>query len=345
VETGRQLMKEGKLKKAHRIFLQALSRLPEPQLRARLKHGNWGMEIVVNRFGKETRPLNSNEDLGLEARLALADCCLQCGRPEEGIQHLEQAAEVCPEKPEIFRQLGKAYESGGRNNLAMSSLRRALRLAPECPEYYLDLAGCFLRFGYTKEALRWLRQATRKFPQNSTVREMLADLYLREGDFKRVLEQAEALLKLNPRNPHAYDLMALYFFQKGDTEGAMASLRKQILLDPLDTFSRLKLALLLQQKGQLGQAMEEFQNIASLASEQELHHAAQEAIAGLDQSQMEQILMRAAEDKYFRSRLRRDAAATLNKHGYRLTEAALEFLQQLELESESGREDASITYH
>jgi len=378
-EAGWRLMREGKPEKARQVFRQVLARLPGERPRARLRYRRGGSEIVVSRVGQDSQPLSPSESLGLDARLALANCCLECGLVEESIHHLERAVEVCPDRAEAYCELGLAYEKGGREGLAVSALRRALRLDPGLPrayyslaqhyvkrerlqeakkalrkalrlsperqEYYLGLAGCYVQQGRLEEALRWLRRAAKKFPGNAAVREMLAELYQRAGDYSGLMEQAQALVRLNPRNPHGYDLLAVAHFQRGDLEGAIESMSRLVSLDPLDALSRLKLGLLLQQNGELGRAMEEYQQVIALAPQRELVRAALEAMENLDHYQMQQILLRAAEDRAFRARLERDVEGTLVSHGYRLTEFAQEILRRLEFGSEPPSEQWEITYH
>jgi len=378
-EDGWRLMREGKPEKAREIFLQVLKHLPGERPRARLRYRRGESQIVVSRLKHPAEPLSPSESLGVEARLALANCCLECGLVEESIQHLERAVEVCPDRAEAYCDLGRAYQKVGREGLALSALRRALRLdpgltkvhhslaqhfvklerldeaqkalrkalrlSPERHEYYLGLAACCVQKGRPGEAIRWLRRAEQRFPEVFAVREALAELYQRVGDYSGLLEEAEALLRLSPRNPYPHDLLSTARFQCGDLEGAIAALAGLIRLDPLDPLPRLKLALLLQQKGELGRAMEEYQWVLQMAPEGEYTQAAIEAVESLDNYQVQQILLRAAEDDRFRANLEKDAEATLFAHGYRLTEFALEALRHLEFGPEPSPEEWEVKYH
>jgi tetratricopeptide (TPR) repeat protein len=376
-ETGLKLMEEGKLEKAREVFQQLLSCLPTGRRRARLSHRR-GSQLVINRL-EEIAPLNLSEDLNLKARLALANCCLEVGLIEESIHHLERGVELSPDQAEVYCELGLAYERSGREQLALSAWRRALRLNPELPKayyglaqhymkrsqlqaaqrtlnkalrlnpeqqkYYLELASCYSQQGRLDRASYWLQQAAEKFPNNFSIREMLAETYLRLGDYPNLLAQARIFSRLNPRNPYAFELLAMARLHCGDVSGAVESLRRILYLDPLDAVSRLKLALLLQQQGRLGQAMEEYQTIVSLAPPVELSQAALDSIESLDQCQMQQILLRVAEDRGFRLRLRQDVTNTLSEYGYQLSEATLELIQQLEWDQASLADEETIVYH
>ncbi|NIM06180.1 MAG: tetratricopeptide repeat protein [Armatimonadetes bacterium] len=376
---GRRLMREGKMDKAREVFLQVLEHLPGERTRARLGYRCGESQIVIRRLKEYPDSLSPNEDLSVEARLALANCCLKCGLVEESIKHLERAVEVCPDRAEAYCELGLAYQKVGRKGLATSALRRALRLNPRLPrahqglaqhlvklerpqeaqkafrkalrfnpqrhEYYLGLAGCYLQQGQVSEAVKWLQKAVRKFPDTTVVREALADLYQRMGDYCGLLEEAKELIRLNPRNPYPYELLSMACFQGGDLEGAIDSLSRLIYLDPMDPLPRLKLALLLQQKGELSRAMEEYQRIIHISPQGDHAEAAMQAMESLDDFQMEQIIQRAAEDDRFRACLERDPETTLLSRGYRLTEFAMEVLRRLDFGSKPPPEQWEITYH
>ncbi len=376
-EDGWRLMKEGKPEKAREVFHQLLARLPGERPRARLYYRQGKSQIVVSRLGR-AEPLSANENLGLEARLALANCCLECGLVEESIFHLERAVEVSPDRADAYCELGRAYEKGGLENLAASALRRALKLDPALPqayhslaqfyvkkerlqeakralrkalelspeqhEYYLGLAACHMQQKNPGEALLLLHRAADKFPRAALIRETLAELYQRLGDYRGLMLQAQALVDLNPRNPQGYDLLAMARFQSGDLEGAVKSMERVVSLDPVDAFSRLKLAILVQQKGDIAGAMEQYLQVYSLASQGEIAQAALDAIEGLDHYQVQQILLRAAEDKDFRAAMEDDVDATILARGYRLSEWALEALRRVPLDAEIG-DEPPITYH
>jgi tetratricopeptide (TPR) repeat protein len=376
-ETGRKLLQEGKPEKAREVFQQVLACLPGERQRARVFRRR-DSHLVINRLN-QAEPLNESEHLSLQARLALANCCLECGLLEESIRHLERGIELCPDRAETYWELGLAYEKSGREQLAISALRRALRLNPELPKayhslaqnylkrsqlqeaqrtlskalrlnpeepnYYLELAACYSQQGRLDKALLWLKKAVQKFPNRAVVREMLAELYLRMGDYANLLPQARFLTRLTPRNPYGFELVAMAKLHCGDIVGAIDSLRRIVSLDPLDSISRLKLALLLQQQGRLGQAMGEYQMIVSLAPQAELSQAALDSMESLDQCQMQQILLRVAEDRGFRIRLQQDTLTALSDYGYLLSDATLELIQQLEWENAAAPEEEAITYH
>lgn len=378
-EDGWRLMREGKPEKAREVFRQVLEHLPGGRPRARLSYRRKESQIVISRLKHIPEPLSPTETLGLEARLALANCCLECGLVEESIQHLERVVEVCPDRAEAYCDLGEAYQKLGREGLALSALRRALRIDPALPkahqilaqhfvklerlgeaqkalrkalrlnperqDYYVGLAACYVQQGRLAEAWRWLHRAVDKFPEAEEVREALADLCQRLGDYTGLLVHAEALAELNPRNPYAHDLLAMAHFQHGDLDRAMQSLGRLVSLDPLDPVSRLKLALLLQQKGALGRAMEEYERVLFAAPEGEYAQAALEAMETLDYYQMQQILLRASEDKRFRDRLENDLEGTLTTHCYRLTDFAMEALRRWDFDLGPEVDAQPITYH
>jgi tetratricopeptide (TPR) repeat protein len=152
------------------------------------------------------------------------------------------------------------------------------------------------------------------------------------------------MLRLRPRHPQAYDLVASACFQMGRLDEAIQAVDRLIHLDPRAAEHRYKMGLLHQHRGDVPAAMAAYTLALEMDPEGEVGRCAWEAIEDLDQAQVEQILIRAAEDAVFRTKLCRDLADAVRGYGYRLSDAALEALAHIDFDSSPG-DDAPPRVH
>mgnify|MGYP006299690483 CR=1 FL=1 len=70
-----------------------------------------------------------------KARLRLARCLVESGRPIEKVnEHVQKAVELLPDEPEAHYVRGLAYHKGGMDKAAIPALERAVKLKPNYTE-------------------------------------------------------------------------------------------------------------------------------------------------------------------------------------------------------------------
>ena len=225
------------------------------------------------------------------------------------------------------------HEQEGRLENAVEEWQRAVEARSDDVGAHLGLASALKRLGRFSEASRWLQRATALHPHSPGLREALSETYQEQGLYAEAAGEAEALLRLQPRSPYAHDLLAAAYYHQGKLAEAMRTLARLIRLEPTEPYHHFKLGVVLQQQGELGRAMWEYQRTLDLAPAATLAQIAWEAIQALDSFQIQQVMLRAVEDRLFRHKLSRDPVATLGEYGYHLSEAALESLRWLDWEA------------
>ncbi len=138
-----------------------------------------------------------------------------------------------------------------------------------------------------------------------------------------------SLLRLAPRHHGAREILATALLHTDDLGSAETVLRELLLLSPRDPLHRMKLATLLQMQGKSGQALREFQRVAESYPEAPFAGETVEAIELLDNLQVQQLLMRAAEQPIFQQQMQNALDQTLAENGFQLTDEGRESLRHM----------------
>ena len=91
----------------------------------------------------------------------------------------------------------------------------------------------------------------------------------------------------------------------------------------------MRLASLLQAEGKNGEAVREFERVLAMAPNSMFGTDAEAAIEALDRAQIQQILLRAGEQRIFGLYLERDMDTTLDENAFYLSENGRETLRQM----------------
>ncbi len=218
------------------------------------------------------------------------------GRMDEAIICQAELTDLRPNDPTAFFRLGLMYREVRRVEPALSALRRATDLNPE----YRD------------------------------PREALIATLLDSGRYQEIVDEGKLLVKLAPRSLFARDVLSLAYMQLGQTDKALRVVGELIWLDPSNPDHYLKRAMLLQQQGNVKSAVGEYTRVLEMAPEgSDAISVAAEALEGMDDRQLQQILLLASDDQLFQWKTMHDPAGAVMERGYHLTPdgiAKLEFL-------------------
>ena len=229
---------------------------------------------------------------------ALATIAALGERWNEAAEKLEQAAELEPENVELWIQAARWHRAADDSSRAQSTLQRAIACNTEI------------------ENLILLRLA-------------LAELLFEAQDWLACTAVCREVLAVRPNQHFALEMMATSLLHSDQTSVAMDFLRRLLVVSPRDPLHRLRFATLLQVQGQTGEAMQEWERIVALYPDSPFAEEAEEAIEMLDKTQIQHILLRAAEQSAFGWRLQRDLDAVLAEHEIYLSESGRETLRQI----------------
>jgi tetratricopeptide (TPR) repeat protein len=105
-------------------------------------------------------------------------------RFEEAINLYEDADQVFPENPEVYRQLGRVQNQAGQLDAAAESFQKAIKIEPDKHIWiYFALGQLLSKQGRFEEAINLYQDADRIFPENPEVYRQLG----------RVQQQADQL--------------------------------------------------------------------------------------------------------------------------------------------------------
>ncbi|MDF2439741.1 MAG: Tetratricopeptide repeat [Abditibacteriota bacterium] len=239
---------------------------------------------------------------------ALAQVAAEGTRWKEAAHALENAAQLAPHDVELWIQIARWQRAGDEREAAQSTLKRAIACNSDA------------------ESLILLRLA-------------LAELLFEAQDWSACILVCRDVLAVRPDQHFALEMLATSLLHSDQTEVAMDVLRRLLQVSPRDPLHRLRYATLLQVQGQTGQALQEWERIVALYPDSPFSEEAEDAIEMLDRTQIQHILLRAAEQSSFGWQLQRDLDGVLSEHEIYLSEAGRETLRQIVWDGRA--EDAS----
>ena len=183
-----------------------------------------------------------------------------------------------------------------------------------------------------KQAESILQGGLRIAPDNRDLLESIAEVALEMGQPWKAIEYAQRLLRLCDKSLAARDVLGVAYLQLGRVNEALRMADQMVTISPMDPGHHFKKAVLFQQQGMLREALHEFLRVADLTPDTEMGDEARQAVEAMDSQQMRQIILLAAEDSVFRTKLRRDPLDASLERGFFLSEAGSCALQSLDLD-------------
>ena len=209
LDHGRQLIDEGDFAAAREDLEAALIVFSEPTLRA---HAIFSLGIVDMRVGDaDSARLRFEEVLALP--LAPGGSRLRAGAHsnlgtilfrKELYSAAEQAwleaAEIDPEAPVAWRNLGLARAEQGNESEAIAALRTAYGLQPEDPEAVRLLARSLVRIGSPQEAISILKSGLKRYPSNARLMLALGAALRAAAESDEAIAAFEEVVRLDQSN-------------------------------------------------------------------------------------------------------------------------------------------------
>jgi len=169
----------------------------------------------------------------------------QQGKVKEAIMAYKNAIAEAPNNPEIYINLGAAYQSIKNYDLAIQQYRKAISLDPKSSLAYFYLGTTLHAKNNISEAIANYNKALELDPDNSQIKDSLkaaqdarVQSLLSEGlnaysrkaldEAKSTIEQA---LRLDPKNAVGYYYLGLIMEDKGSTNLAITNYQKAIQYD------------------------------------------------------------------------------------------------------------------
>lgn len=240
------------------------------------------------------------------------------------------AAVSSPVEIRRLRRKAKDLAGAGRVAEALDYQRALAELTPNDFETLMQLGFMHRAVCEIDDAVCAFRRASGVSPHTPDPHEALAELYLDASRYDEAIAESKALLRLTPHSLSARDVLSTAYFQKGLLGKALDTMTEVVRLAPCDPLGHYKRGILCQHRGDWKSALEEFTCAADMAREGSVEHTeAEAAIEALDQHQIRQVLLLAAEDRLFTLHLLRDADEAAQERGYYLSPEASSFVAQV----------------
>ncbi len=263
----------------------------------------------------------------------LAIHLLHSGRPDEAIQHFEEALRLDPNYAEAHYNLGNALFREGRMEEARGHYERALQLIPEFAAARYNFAILLLRAGEVPAALEQLERAIRIDPRMAAARQLLGETLLRAGRPEDAFEQLEAAIELQPTASKPYGRLSAAYFQVGRLDEASQQAKRLSATDPKSAVVQTEAGKILSALGKDADARAFFEKAVQLDPQNaEAHYNLGNtmlAVRQIDEA-MEQY-RQAVEIKPDDAAARLNLGNTLLEKG-RLQDAAVQYEKAIEIE-------------
>lgn len=164
--------------------------------------------------------------LDAEARRRYAEVLWHRGDADAAMNQLEEAARLCPDKPELAIRMGEIYLSLDRWQNARRAADQALAIDHSNPSAWSLRAQANQAGGDLHQAMADYQRALTYQPSDPATLEQLAELYRRMGQPERALTALQTLIDTYPPGdepPRALHLQGLALAALGRHDAAVES--------------------------------------------------------------------------------------------------------------------------
>lgn len=128
---------------------------------------------------------------------SLGNAAMERDQPEEGLKHFLRTAELTPNYPAIWYNIGHIQMGLKRYEEAVNSLKRSVEVANDLRSY-AELAAAYMSLQRLADARETLEQGLRVYPQSAHLRAILAAVLLDNGETRRAQGMLEEAERINP---------------------------------------------------------------------------------------------------------------------------------------------------
>jgi tetratricopeptide (TPR) repeat protein len=226
--TGRELVDAGLLEDAIAYFDQILRRLPRRR-----------RDRVYRIEGEKSPPKKSKGVLMLpaifrDALLAKAFCLNELGRLDDAFALLERAAELDPENPRVYAELGFTFSSQDNLDLAKSAYVHADALEPDNPAHKCALAHIALLEDRFDDARALASRALELDPVSVQAMHQLAFAEYRLDNVDAAIAMLERAQAMVPEDPESVRRLAMVLYEAGRLREAIVCLDQFLQGDSSD---------------------------------------------------------------------------------------------------------------
>ena len=168
----------------------------------------------------------------VEAHNNLGKELYQSGRTQEAIAEYQESLRLNPNYYQALNNLGVAFSESGRPQDAIPCFEKALRLAPDYADAHNNLGNALVAVGQPEEAIKHYQRAMQLNPDLPETHFNLGTALHRVGRLQEAIEQYQLALQLKPNDADAHNNLGLAFASAGRTQEAIEQFQATLLLEP-----------------------------------------------------------------------------------------------------------------
>lgn len=153
----------------------------------------------------------------------------------EAIQKLKSAVENVPDDPELFLELGNAYEDKKNYEASVDALKKGLEIDPNNIRLRFRLGAIYDQWGYKDQSIEEMKAVIQLDPKHANALNYLGYTY---ADLGTNLDEAERLikeaLKYEPESGYITDSLGWVYYKKGLFDEALKVLERAVKMVPDD---------------------------------------------------------------------------------------------------------------
>jgi tetratricopeptide (TPR) repeat protein len=180
------------------------------------------------------------------------------GRPEEAIDHLQQAIRIDPQSSAAHNNLANVLQRRGRLAEAIDHYREALRIDPGSAGTHNNLGTALKQMGRPLEGMQQYRQALRIDPTFALAHRNLGSALYALCQVDEAIDHFRQYLRSNARDIGVLNNLALAVHSKGRTDEASGLLRRALHVDPHFAPTHNNLGIVLLEQGRPDEAIDHF---------------------------------------------------------------------------------------
>lgn len=165
------------------------------------------------------------------------------GNLREGLAHLLEAAELDPNNPDLYHEIGRVYREMGKYDLSLQNFQKALRLRPDFPDVQNDLGTLYalmerydLAIEYFQKAVDNLLYKTPDIAYNNMGR-----VYYKTGDYQKAINYYLRAIKAFPNYATYHSNLGFAYEAVNRWDNAIEAYRESIRINTEYTIPYLRL--------------------------------------------------------------------------------------------------------
>jgi len=265
---GQVYFKQGDYEKALECVNASLARESEYNPPAYFYRGKILNQLGNTQSAKEAYIEAVNQDPeNAEYLWKLGTVCLALGDNEEAVEYLERAVPGADEFPEIYYNLGRAYQASKDPTKARATLKKfqSITKTGRQKEYReiqsAELVGKgedALDRGDLVEARKLFELAAEENPENWSAHGYLAEIALNSGSLYEAYPHLDKMEKIDPDSTTGHYLMARYWYARRDYPRACRYAEKVKEVRPSNPTLRNMLGNIYMLMGRVSEAVQEY---------------------------------------------------------------------------------------